>query len=114
MEAKGSALRSTLTDLAGAVVLRLRQCEAAVQNALNSMEAQSMKLGESDTMNRFSLQLEVDRLKRDIERLEGAWPSVRTWKAGNRIPETGTTPWINFMLRIETWRLGKQPRHEPI
>lgn len=116
MEAKESALRSTLTDLAGAVVLRLRQCEAVVQNALNSMEAWSMRLGESHTTVRFSLQFEVDRLtdKRDIERLEGAWPSVRTWKAGNRIPETGTTPWINFMLRIETWRLGKQPRHEPI
>jgi chromosome segregation ATPase len=41
-----------------------------MQTGLQSMEAESKKLGESHTTARFSLQLEVDRLKRDLERLE--------------------------------------------
>jgi septal ring factor EnvC (AmiA/AmiB activator) len=34
------------------------------------MESESKKLGETHTTARFSLQLEVDRLKRDLERSE--------------------------------------------
>ena len=75
------------------MVLRLRQREVAVQNALNSMEAQSMKLGESHTMNRFSLQLEVDRLKRDIERLEGA-------HAGLASRESKTRDWDDALDKL--------------
>lgn len=43
---------------------------ANVQAALQDIESESKKLGESHTTARFSLQLEVDRLKRDVERLE--------------------------------------------
>src|SRR5262245_54299348 len=42
----------------------------AVQSALETIEKESKKAGETHTTARFSLQLEVDRLKRDLERLE--------------------------------------------
>ncbi|KAI1785614.1 hypothetical protein LXA43DRAFT_1036902 [Ganoderma leucocontextum] len=72
VEAKESALESALNDLARAQSL-LTQREAdlvAVQTALQTLEADNKKLGESHTTARFSLQLEVDRLRRDVERLE--------------------------------------------
>ena len=72
LEAKDSALQSALNDLARAQAL-LSQREndlAQVQSALETLEQESKKLGESHTTARFSLQLEVDRLKRDVERLE--------------------------------------------
>ncbi|EKM56179.1 uncharacterized protein PHACADRAFT_122431 [Phanerochaete carnosa HHB-10118-sp] len=72
LEAKDSALQSALHDLSNAQAL-LAQREndlAQVQNALQTLEQESKKLGESHTTARFSLQLEVDRLKRDLERLE--------------------------------------------
>lgn len=72
LDAKESALQSALNDLARTQAL-LSQREgdlSAVQNALQDMEKESKKLGESHTTARFSLQLEVDRLRRDIERLE--------------------------------------------
>lgn len=72
LEAKESALQATLNDLARAQSL-LAQREgdlANVQAALQDIESESKKLGESHTTARFSLQLEVDRLKRDVERLE--------------------------------------------
>ena len=72
LEAKESALQSTLNDLARTQSL-LAQREgdlANVQGALQDLESESKKLGESHTTARFSLQLEVDRLKRDVERLE--------------------------------------------
>ena len=72
MEAKESALQSTLDDLARAQSL-LSQRETdfqAVQTALQTLEKESRRAGESHTTAKFSLQLEVDRLKRDLERLE--------------------------------------------
>ncbi|KAJ7583262.1 hypothetical protein C8J56DRAFT_953479 [Mycena floridula] len=72
MEAKESALQSALNDLARTQSL-LTQREAdlqAVQTALQGLEAESRKAGETHSTARFSLQLEVDRLKRDLERLE--------------------------------------------
>ncbi|PPQ92088.1 hypothetical protein CVT25_008269 [Psilocybe cyanescens] len=72
LEAKESALQSALTDLARTQAL-LAQREAdlqAVQGALQTLEAESKRLGETHTTARFSLQLETDRLKRDLERLE--------------------------------------------
>lgn len=42
----------------------------ALQGALRSKEDESRKLGETHTSNKFSLQLEVDRLKRDLARCE--------------------------------------------
>lgn len=41
-----------------------------VENALGGLEEESKRRGEVDTTARFSLQLEVDRLKRDLERVE--------------------------------------------
>ncbi|ETW85083.1 hypothetical protein HETIRDRAFT_470129 [Heterobasidion irregulare TC 32-1] len=72
LEAKESALQNALNDLSRAQsLLSQRDTDlAAFQSALQSMEAESKKLGESHTTARFSLQLEVDRLKRDLERLE--------------------------------------------
>lgn len=72
LEAKESALQSTLDDLSRTQSL-LTQRETdfqAVQSALQSMEQESRKAGETHTTAKFSLQLEVDRLKRDLERLE--------------------------------------------
>ncbi|KAI0684015.1 hypothetical protein BC835DRAFT_1294342 [Cytidiella melzeri] len=72
LDAKESALQSALNDLARSQAL-LSQRESdlsAVQSALQDMEKESRKLGESHTTARFSLQLEVDRLRRDVERLE--------------------------------------------
>jgi len=71
-EAKESALQSALNDLARTQSL-LSQRESdlqAVQNALQTIEAESKRAGETHTTAKFSMQLEVDRLKRDIERLE--------------------------------------------
>ncbi|KZT74114.1 hypothetical protein DAEQUDRAFT_754076 [Daedalea quercina L-15889] len=72
LEAKESALQSTLNDLARTQsLLTQRDTDLAqVQSALETLEAESRKLGETHTTARFSLQLEVDRLKRDLERLE--------------------------------------------
>ncbi|KAI0062162.1 hypothetical protein BV25DRAFT_1886017 [Artomyces pyxidatus] len=72
LDAKESALQNALNDLTRAqALLSQRETDlSAVQSALQSMEAESKKLGESHTTARFSLQLEVDRLKRDLERLE--------------------------------------------
>lgn len=72
LEAKEFALQSALNDLARAQSL-LAQREAdlsAVQAALQILETESKKLGESHTTARFSMQLEVDRLRRDVEQIE--------------------------------------------
>ena len=72
LEAKDSALQSALNDLSRTQsLLTQREADlAAVQAALQTLEADNKKLGESHTTARFSLQLEVDRLRRDVERLE--------------------------------------------
>ena len=72
LEAKELALQSALNDLARTQSL-LTQRESdlgAVQSSLQGIESESKRLGETHTTARFSLQLEVDRLKRDLERLE--------------------------------------------
>ncbi|KAK0213470.1 hypothetical protein IW262DRAFT_1516506 [Armillaria fumosa] len=72
LEAKESALQSALNDLARAQSL-LSQREAdleAVQTALRTLESESKRAGETHSTAQFSLQIEVDRLKRDLERVE--------------------------------------------
>ncbi|TFK45915.1 hypothetical protein OE88DRAFT_1668544 [Heliocybe sulcata] len=72
LEAKESALESALTDLSRTQSL-LAQRDAdlgAVQAALQKVENESKKTSESHTTAKFSMQLEVDRLKRDLERVE--------------------------------------------
>ena len=79
LEGKESALQSALADLARKQSL-LSQREAdleAVQQALQTLEAESKKLGETHTTARFSLQLETDRMKRDMERLESELARAR-------------------------------------
>ncbi|EJD06171.1 uncharacterized protein FOMMEDRAFT_78216 [Fomitiporia mediterranea MF3/22] len=72
LEAKESALQSALADLARTQAL-LTQRDADledVQAVLREQEAEVRKRGENATADRFSLQLEVDRLRRDADRLE--------------------------------------------
>ncbi|KAH6904341.1 hypothetical protein BKA70DRAFT_530754 [Coprinopsis sp. MPI-PUGE-AT-0042] len=70
LDAKEAQLQSALADLAR-TESRLRERESDLsnlQNALQETERETKKLGESATTTRFSLQLEVDRFKRDLER----------------------------------------------
>jgi len=72
LEAKEFALQNALGDLTRAQSLlsqRERDLEA-VQSALQTFETESKRIGETHTTARFSLQLEADRLKRDLERVE--------------------------------------------
>ncbi|KIM79980.1 hypothetical protein PILCRDRAFT_9870 [Piloderma croceum F 1598] len=72
LEAKELALQSALNDLVRTQLL-LTQRESdlgAVQSSLQGIDSKSKRLGETHTTAGFSLQLEVDRLKRDLERLE--------------------------------------------
>jgi len=71
-EAQESSAQSAQTELARVQSL-LGQREAdvsALQAALSTQEAAAKTQGEHATTARFSLQLEADRLKRDLERLE--------------------------------------------
>jgi len=72
IEAKESALQSALNDLARTQsILSEREADLQrVQSALQTLEGDGRRLGETHTTARFSLQLESDRLKRDLERLE--------------------------------------------
>lgn len=72
MDEKDSALRAVQSDLARAQsLLAQRDADIAeVQEALKALEAESRRDSETHHTDRFSLQLEVDRLKRDLERLE--------------------------------------------
>jgi chromosome segregation ATPase len=72
IETKESALQSALDDLARTQsLLDQRNMEyQAVKEALQTLEAESKRAGETHTTAKFSLQLEVDRLQRDLERME--------------------------------------------
>ncbi|KZT19172.1 hypothetical protein NEOLEDRAFT_1246010 [Neolentinus lepideus HHB14362 ss-1] len=72
LEAKESALESALNDLARTQsLLTQRDADlATVQSALQRLEDESKKTSESHTTAKFSMQLEVDRLKRDLDRVE--------------------------------------------
>ncbi|KAF8638841.1 hypothetical protein AX17_001899 [Amanita inopinata Kibby_2008] len=72
VEAKESALQNALADLARSQLLLSQREEdlEAVQNALNTIDQESKRLGESHTTARFSLQLEVERMARDLERVQ--------------------------------------------
>jgi len=77
-----------------------------MQAGLQSMEAESKKLGESHTTARFSLQLEVDRLKRDLERLEDEL-AARTQGSDEREDQEceRTVSWT-----VYTWKIATLPR----
>ncbi|KAI0260781.1 hypothetical protein BC834DRAFT_831290 [Gloeopeniophorella convolvens] len=71
-DALDAATQTTQAELARAqALLSQREADiAALQTALSAQEAAAKTQGEHATTARFSLQLESDRLKRDIERLE--------------------------------------------
>lgn len=72
LENKEAALRDALDNLAKTQVMLGQREEdlKAVQDGLRTNEEASKRLGESHTTAKFSLQLEVDRLKRDVQTLE--------------------------------------------
>ncbi|XP_006460231.1 hypothetical protein AGABI2DRAFT_203107 [Agaricus bisporus var. bisporus H97] len=72
LESKESTLQSTLNDLNRLQALLSQREEDLhdVQDALEGLEEERKRRGEVDTTARFSLQLELDRLKRDLERVE--------------------------------------------
>lgn len=71
-EAQEASVQTTQSELARMQsLLRQREADvAALQTALSAQEAAAKTQGEHATTARFSLQLEADRLKRDLERLE--------------------------------------------
>ncbi|KAJ6475803.1 hypothetical protein C8R47DRAFT_669678 [Mycena vitilis] len=80
LDAKESALQSALADLARTqALLGARDADlAAVQTALQTLEGESRRAGETHSSARFSLELEVDRVKRDLERVEAELARART------------------------------------
>lgn len=51
--------------------LRIRESDVAkLQDALNGLQTESRRLGETHTSDRFSMELELDRTKRDLARCE--------------------------------------------
>ncbi|KAG1862646.1 hypothetical protein F4604DRAFT_1929402 [Suillus subluteus] len=109
LEDKDSALRSALDDLSRAQsLLSQRQGDLeAVQNALRDMEQRSKELGETHTTARFSLQLEVDRLKRDVDRLEDELSRTRK-DVGDREGTTRDREDLVHKLQLEVQQLTTQ------
>jgi chromosome segregation ATPase len=113
VEMKESALQSTRDDLAKTqALLEQRQSDLkAVQDALKGNEEESKKLGDSHTTTKFSLQLEVDRLKRDIQTLEDALSRARqdiAAREGNTRERDLTIDNLHSEVRDLTTRLGNQ------
>jgi len=113
LEVNESALQSALDNLAkNETLLEQRQSDIkALQDALGTKEEESKKLGDSHTTAKFSLQLEVDRLKRDIQTLEDALARARQDTAareGNTRERDLTIDKLHNELRDLTTRLGNQ------
>ncbi|KIJ63400.1 hypothetical protein HYDPIDRAFT_92649 [Hydnomerulius pinastri MD-312] len=113
LEFKESALQSALDNLAKTeTLLEQRQSDLkAVQDALKANEEESKKLGDSHTTAKFSLQLEVDRLKRDIQNLEDALARARQdigSREGNTRERDLTIDKLHNEVRDLTTRLGNQ------
>jgi chromosome segregation ATPase len=109
LEDKESALRSTLDDLSRTQSL-LSQRESdleAVQSVLRDMEQRSKEIGETHTTARFSLQLEVDRLKRDVDRLEDELVRARK-DVGDREGTTRDREDLIHKLQLEVQQLTAQ------
>lgn len=113
VEIKESALQSALDNLAKSeTLLEQRQSDIkAVQDALKSKEEESKKLGDSHTTAKFSLQLEVDRLKRDIQTVEDALARARqdiAAREGNTQERDVVIDKLHNEVRDLTTRLGNQ------
>ncbi|KAG6375738.1 hypothetical protein JVT61DRAFT_2584 [Boletus reticuloceps] len=112
-EIKESALQSALDNLAKSeTLLEHRHSDIkAVQDALKAKEEESKKLGDSHTTAKFSLQLEVDRLKRDVQTLEDALTRSRqdiAAREGNTRERDLTIDKLHNEARDLTTRLGNQ------
>lgn len=113
LENKEASLRDALDDLAKTqTMLEQREDDLkAVQDALKTNDETSKKLGESHTTAKFSLQLEVDRLKRDIQTLEDALTRARqdiTEREGTTRERDATIDKLHNEVRDLTTRLGNQ------
>lgn len=77
---------------------------AAVQSALQAIESEKRQLGESATTDRFSLELEVDRLRRDLQRceedLDRAREEVRDRDKARRDRESA----LDKLVRLDSFR----------
>ncbi|KAG2124635.1 hypothetical protein DEU56DRAFT_963486 [Suillus clintonianus] len=79
----------------------------AVQNSLRDMEQQSKELRETITTARFSLQLEVDRLKCDVDRLEDELSRTKK-DVGDREGTTRDREDLIHKLQLEVQQLTTQ------
>ena len=72
IEEKEAETRSALEDASRhkALISERDADLAALQAALKSLEVETRRAGESHTNDKFSLELELDRLKRDLARME--------------------------------------------
>lgn len=72
LEAKDTELKNALADLERAQSLLTQRDKdlGAFQDALKTKEKESKLLGETHTTARFSLQLEVEKMTRDLERAQ--------------------------------------------
>lgn len=113
LENKEAVLRDALDNLAKTqIMLEQREDDLnAVQDALKTNEEASKKLGESHTTAKFSLQLEVDRLKRDVQTLEDALTRARqdiTEREGTTRERDATIDKLHNEVRDLTTRLSNQ------
>ncbi|KAF8352161.1 hypothetical protein F5887DRAFT_1057800 [Amanita rubescens] len=79
LEAKDTELRNALANFerTQSLLIQREKDLAAVQDALKAKEKESKLLGESQTTARFSLQLEVDKITRDLQRAQEDLLSAR-------------------------------------
>lgn len=81
---------------------------AAVQAALQALENEKRKLGESATTDKFSLELELDRLRRDLQRceddLERAREDVKERERTRRDRE-GLLDKLVHIISVSSWAL---------
>jgi chromosome segregation ATPase len=79
LEAKDTELRNALANFerTQSLLIQREKDLAAVQDALKDKEKESKLLGESQTTARFSLQLEVDKITRDLQRAQEDLLSAR-------------------------------------
>ncbi|KIK25320.1 hypothetical protein PISMIDRAFT_642324 [Pisolithus microcarpus 441] len=113
LESKEAALRDALDELAKTKTMLEQRGQdlKAVQDALTVNEEASKRLGESHTTAKFSLQLEVDRLRRDVQTLEDALTRARqdiAEREGTTRERDATIDKLYNEIRDLTTRLGNQ------
>lgn len=103
------AYRKSQADLASARgLLSQRTAELdSVRKTLDALEAESRKLGESHTTDRFSLELELDRLRRDLARCEDDLKRARTELADKEAKVRDRESAIDRLVRgLEQYRIN--------